>query len=446
MMKFIMFIIFMMLNIKMINMLMLMYINMILLMVISLVFMMSINFNMDWMNLYNWIGVDMISYVMILLSIWIISMMFFVSMDIKNKMKYSLVLLMLLLSLLMSFSSVNYFMFYLYFEISLLPTFLLIMGWGYQPERISASMFMLLYTLFASLPMMLIIFILYDLMNSLNYMIIMNKLLNFGWMEELIYFYMIFAFLVKIPAYTLHFWLPKAHVEAPIAGSMILAGVMLKLGGYGLMRSMLMMLNYSIMMNYFMIINALLGMITLSLVCLRQYDMKVLVAYSSVVHMGMMMCGMMSMMTWGFLGGFMMMFAHGLCSSALFILVNYLYIRTKSRNLYINKGMMMFFPSMSMWWFMICSCNMSSPVSLNLLSELMIVMVMLNWSIYIMILLMLGMYFSAMYSLYLFSYSQHGQGNSLLTKLFNNNILEYNVLLFHWIPLNLLIVKLEMFI
>nr|QVT11028.1 NADH dehydrogenase subunit 4 [Muscidifurax sinesensilla] len=445
MMKFFMFIFLLNLNILFWNINVLMFMISLLLMLISMMFMYSMNYSMNWMQIYSWMGVDSVSYSLTLLTLWIISMMFLISMDMNNKKIYSMILLILLLSLMVSFMSMNYFMFYLFFEISLLPTMLLIMGWGYQPERINASMFMLMYTMFASLPLLIIMFYLYNINKSMNYLIILNKNLNFEFLESLMYLYMILAFLIKLPMFLFHMWLPKAHVEAPITGSMILAGIMLKLGGYGIMRSMMMMVKYSKLFNYFLMIISLIGMIILSLVCLRQFDMKLIVAYSSVVHMGMMLFGILSIMYFGFMGGLIMMVAHGLCSSALFILVNLLYERTKSRNMYINKGMIILLPTLSMWWFMFCACNMSSPISLNLLSEMMIIIISLNWSINIMILLCLGMYFSAMYSLYLFSYSQHGSMNNLFIKFNNNNLNDYMILLLHWIPLNFMILKLDLF-
>nr|AEG25315.1 NADH dehydrogenase subunit 4 [Philotrypesis pilosa] len=445
MMMSLIYIIMLMLNSFLLNKFMLMNMMSINLMMLILMMIMKINFTDNWMLMYNWLGGDSMSVLLMILSIWIISMMFLISLKFKIKNFYSLILLLLLLSLMLSFMTINYFMFYFWFEVSLFPTFLLIMGWGYQPERLNASMFMLMYTLFASLPLMFIIFWLFNYLNSLNYLIMLNSLINMKSNQFMFYWFMIFAFLVKLPIFLFHMWLPKAHVEAPVTGSMILAGIMLKLGGYGLMRSMLMMLNYSIKFSYKLMIISLIGMMILSLVCLRQYDMKLLVAYSSVVHMGMMLIGIFSLSYWGYLGGLLMMLAHGLCSSALFMLVNMFYYRSNSRNMYMNKGMIMIFPSLVMWWFMFCVCNMSAPISLNLLSEIMIINILLNWSINILLILILGMYISAMYSLFLFSFVSHGENINKIKINNNININEFMNLLFHWIPLNFFILKMELF-
>nr|QIE13311.1 NADH dehydrogenase subunit 4 [Pachyneuron aphidis] len=444
MMKLLMMIIFLNFNIYFWSNKILLIMMSITLMMMTIIYFNLYNFSMNWSMIYSWLGLDLMNFILILLTMWIISMMFMSSLKINKKKMFTFILIMLLINLNLSFMSMNYFMFYLFFEISLIPTFILIMGWGYQPERINASMFMLLYTLFASLPLLIILFYLLNKLYSLNFLIIMNNYMKFLNYEILMFIYMTLAFLVKLPLFMFHNWLPKAHVEAPVSGSMILAGVMLKLGGYGLMRSFMMMLNYCKNYNYLIYSIALMSMIMLSLNCLRQIDLKSLVAYSSIIHMGMMLLGLLTMSYWGYIGGLFMMIAHGLCSSAMFMLVNLFYERSKSRNMFINKGLIIYLPSLTMWWFMFCICNMSAPISLNLLSEIMIINVLLNWSFNMLIILMLGIYISAMYSLYLFSYTIHGYYCSMLNKLHINNLNSYLILLLHWIPLNMILLKMDL--
>nr|UFZ13406.1 NADH dehydrogenase subunit 4 [Neohermes filicornis] len=396
-------------------------------------------------KIFNYIsyifGMDLLSYGLILLSIWIIALMMMASESIykNNYSNYFFMfnMIFLLLMLYCSFSSLNLFMFYLFFESSLIPTLFLILGWGYQPERLQAGIYLLFYTLFASLPMLISIFYIMKIEGSMMFILI-----NYGmYMNWLFYLSMIFAFLVKMPMFLVHLWLPKAHVEAPVSGSMILAGVLLKLGGYGLLRVMMMMSLISFSLNIIWIIISLLGGFLVSLICLRQVDMKSLIAYSSVAHMGLVLCGLLTMMNWGWMSSFTMMIAHGLCSSGLFCLANISYERLGSRSLYLNKGMMNFMPSMCLWWFLLISSNMAAPPSLNLLGEIGLLNSMLGWSIFTMMMLMLISFFSAIYSLYLYSYSQHGMIYSGMYSCSNGYLREFLLLFLHWFPLNLLILK-----
>nr|AML25960.1 NADH dehydrogenase subunit 4 [Staphylinidae sp. BMNH 1274222] len=412
--------------------------------IMSFIFMINMKFSNLMMSIsYNLMS-DLLSYTMILLSFWICSLMIMASVKVYNMNNYSslflLMILLLLLSLFITFSSNNLFLFYLFFEMSLIPTLVLIIGWGYQPERIQAGAYLLFYTMFASLPMMLFMFYYYKINKSLCFFYMSVDLLSL-----MMFLFMSMVFLVKMPMFFVHLWLPKAHVEAPVSGSMILAGVMLKLGGYGLMRLLNIFMFISNSINYFIISISLVGGVIVSLVCLRQSDVKSLIAYSSVAHMGMVLGGLLTMNLWGFYGGLSMMLAHGLCSSGLFCLANISYERLGSRSLYLNKGMMNLMPSMSMFWFLLCSSNMAAPPSFNLLGEIMLINSLISWSFLSMISLMLISFFSAVYSLYLYSYSQHGAMYSGLYSFMNSSLREFLLLILHWLPLNLMILKGELF-
>nr|WGW17507.1 NADH dehydrogenase subunit 4 [Protohermes walkeri] len=394
-----------------------------------------------FMHLSYMFGVDLMSFGLILLSFWIIGLMFMASESVYShnysKILFIVNLIVLMMMLICSFSAMNLFVFYLFFESSLIPVLFLVLGWGYQPERLQAGMYLLFYTLFASLPMLISIFYIYNNEGTLNFM-----LFNFfNYYNKLFYLSMVFVFLVKMPMFLVHLWLPKAHVEAPVSGSMILAGIMLKLGGYGLMRVMMLMSGISSMMNIIWVSISLLGGFMVSLICMRQVDMKSMIAYSSVAHMGIALSGMMTMTYWGWSGAYSMMLAHGLCSSGLFCLANISYERTGSRSMLVNKGMMNLMPSMTLWWFLLVSSNMAAPPSLNLLGEISLLNSVVGWSLISMIMLMLMSFFSAVYSLFLYSFSQHGKVYSAIYSCSSGYLREYLLLFLHWVPLNLLILK-----
>nr|YP_009526486.1 NADH dehydrogenase subunit 4 [Hycleus cichorii]ATP06050.1 NADH dehydrogenase subunit 4 [Hycleus cichorii] len=412
-------------------------------MLVVLLFLSMFSFNYMYMYISYIFGVDLISYLMILLSLWICSLMILASQKVYYSRFWSqmfmFVIICLMLSLFMAFSAINLFVFYVFFEASLIPTLMLIVGWGYQPERLQAGIYMLFYTVFASLPMMIAIF----------YYLSKNDSLDFNFMclelgEVVLYLCMNMVFYVKIPMFFVHLWLPKAHVEAPVSGSMILAGVMLKLGGYGLMRMMMVFITLGLKINYIFIGLSIIGGIMVSLICLRQSDIKSLIAYSSVAHMGLTMSGILTLSYWGMSGALIMMVAHGLCSSGLFCLANVNYERLGSRSLYLNKGLINIIPSLSLWWFLLSSSNMAAPPSLNLMGEIMLINSLMSYDSLNMLALMLLSFFGAAYSLYLYSYSQHGKVYTGLYSFSSGNVREYLLMLLHWLPLNILVLKGEL--
>nr|AOY39872.1 NADH dehydrogenase subunit 4 [Hypothenemus sp. BMNH 1039866] len=387
------------------------------------------------------LGLDMLSFSLCCLSLWVSALMVMASGILKKNKFFNdifiYVVLFLLMSLFITFSSLNLLVFYLFFEISLVPVFILIVGWGNQPERLMAGMYLFFYTLLASLPMLVGLFYLKNLINTFDFYFLSDVGTFF------LYLCINMVFFVKIPLFVIHLWLPKAHVEAPISGSMILAGIMLKLGGYGLLRFMKMFVSVGLSLNFIFIVISMVGAVIISLVCLRQSDLKMLIAYSSVSHMGMAVAGILTLNVWGFWGSLLMMVAHGLSSSGLFCLANISYERTHSRSFFLNKGLLQIMPSMSLWWFLLCTSNMAAPPSLNLMSEIILmVSVFLYSKVFMVILFFLGFY-GAVYSLFLYSFTQHGKYYLGLYSFCLINMREYLLVFLHWVPLNFLFLKPE---
>lgn len=390
-------------------------------------------------------GFDLLSYILILLRIWICVLIIIRSEKIFHTKFYNGLFIMnsLLIGcfLILSFSTFNIFIFYLYFERSLIPIFLIILGWGYQRERLQAGIYILLYTLFGSLPLLLMIMIVYTEFFTMSFLRFKSVLFNYNW---LIYLCFCFAFFIKLPIFLIHFWLPKAHVEAPVAGSIILAGVLLKLGGYGLIRVLPLIRSINLaLLNYFFIILSLLGGVLIRLNCLIQRDIKLLIAYSSVAHIGIILRGLLTLRTWGLIASLGIILGHGLCSSGLFFLVNLKYEKIGSRRLFLIKGALTLISKMRLWWFLFCVINIAAPPSLNLLREICLINSIVSWGHSSGWALGLIGFFAAGYSLYLFSFSQHGKV-PLNYRCFSGNLREYLILCFHWVPLNVLLLNFDL--
>ena len=337
--------------------------------------------------------------VLIFINLWLTNQL------VQNKLLRHLSLVLIII-VLISFFEKTFISFFFFFEISLIPIRLIILGWGYQPERLPARIAIIIYTIGGSLPLFLI-FIYYSKEFYSIIWLPMSSLVPYT--TNLWCLLLLLGFLVKFPIFTLHLWLPKAHVEAPVIGSIVLAAILLKLGGIGIWRvRILLRQNW---LSQVIQIFSITGGALVAILCLRQTDIKILIAYSSVSHIRLRIAALLTFSFTGAIASLFIILAHGVSSSAMFAGANIIYTFSHSRNILFSNGLLSIMPSLRLFWCLCCLRNIAAPPSFNLVAEIWSIISIVSLRVPLVVSFRVRSFLGAAYSLILYASPNQNQKN-----------------------------------
>jgi len=367
---------------------------------------------MQFVELVNWIprfgihyhlGVDGISMLFVLLNSFITILVVIAGWTVIENRVGQYYASFLMLSGVMNgvFAALDGVLFYVFFEATLIPMFIIIGVWG-GPHRVYAAVKFFLYTLFGSLLMLVALLVLYAKSGSFAVLDWHRLPLSLE-AQQWLFFGFLFAFAVKVPMWPVHTWLPDAHVEAPTGGSVVLAAIMLKLGAYGFIRFTLPILpDASRELAWLMIALSLVAVVYIGLVALVQTDMKKLIAYSSISHMGFVTLGFFVFNAWGVEGALVQMISHGFVSAALFLCVGVLYDRVHSRMIADYGGVVNTMPRFAALMMLFAMANCGLPATSGFVGEFMVIMGAMQKSFWLAFAAATTLVFGAAYTLWMY--------------------------------------------
>ena len=382
-------------------------------------------------NVNYHLGVDGISVLFILLNSFITVLVVIAGWEvIRSKVAQYMAAFLVMSGLLNgTFAALDAVLFYVFFEATLIPMYLVIGVWG-GPNRVYAAVKFFLYTLLGSLLMLIAFLYLYNKSGGSFAVLDYHKLplpLN---AQILLFIAFLMAFAVKVPMWPVHTWLPDAHVEAPTGGSAVLAAILLKLGAYGFVRFSLPILpDASHYLAGFMITLSLIAIVYIGLVALVQTDMKKLIAYSSISHMGFVTLGFFIFNAYGMEGGLVQMISHGFVSAALFLCVGVLYDRVHSRNIADYGGVVNTMPRFAALMMLFAMANCGLPATSGFVGEFMVIVGAMKFNFWIAFLAGTTLVFGAAYTLWMYKRVIFGEvGNRHVAELTDANARELLVL------------------
>jgi NADH-ubiquinone oxidoreductase chain 4 len=387
------------------------------------------------------IGIDSISLVFVLITTFITPIALLSNhINITNKLKYFLISILLLETLQIAlFVVLDLFLFYIFFE-SILPLFfILIILYGSGKNKVRSANLFFLYTFAGSVPMLLAILTIYSNVGSTDFLVISLSEINLEY-QKILFLCFFIAFAVKTPLWPFHIWLPKAHSDSPLAGSILLAGTILKFATYGYLRVLINF--FPDATNYFSPLIQMFAIITLiyaSLATIIQQDTKGLIAYSSVCHMSIIVLGLFSNTIIGIEGAILLAIAHAFVSPALFICVGgIIYQRAHTRLILYIRGLVTYMPIFTIFFFIFILANTGIPLTLNYLGELMSLIGIFQRNPIIAIFGATGIILSACYSIFFFNRISYGSYSPYLPILKDIDRREFMLLITLLIPTILL--------
>jgi proton-translocating NADH-quinone oxidoreductase chain M len=375
----------------------------------------------SFLNLNFNLGIDGISLFFIILTTLLITLCLLVSWDsiVFNIKEYLISFLLIEFFLIGVFCVLDLLLFYIFFESVLIPMFLIIGIWGSRERKIRAAYFFFLYTLFGSILMLLSIIYIYIQLGTTDYQILIT--LTFSTTEQYILWFTFFlSFASKVPMIPVHLWLPEAHVEAPTAGSVILAGVLLKLGTYGFIRfSLPLFPEASFYFSPLVYTISALGIVYASFTAIRQTDFKRIIAYTSVAHMNLVMLGIFSFDVIGLEGAILQSISHGFVASALFLVIGVVYDRHGTRMVKYYGGLVHLMPIYISIFLFFTMANIGLPGTSSFVGEFLILTGSFKTNTSITFIGASSMIIGGCYSLWLFNRIAYG---NLKTQYFNKFI------------------------